>query len=488
MMKIQNLLLGFTLVLTMASCSKKSTDMPPTTSGDTTKTTPPPPVIPSYSITETFEQGKKTAYAAADITLLTGSWNFNDALIGNTAPDVKDGLASVRLRAGDIAMNFDINGIDTLLIKHAKYGSDPVSVWQLLMSADGGKTYTQIGKDINENNTKLVTDTFKVTVTGKVRFEIKRTGTTTNNRVNIDDITFKGEGDPGIVVGTPDNGGDDGGGSPTAPASTPRDVTAGTDAPPSTGDNSDLLFGNPSNAQSSTSSMDNYLIDQKYYTESYNATKGEPNWVSWHLDATNITGASDRLNNFAGWASLPANWYMVNDNAYSGSGFDRGHNCPSADRTSSANANSATFLMTNMIPQAPNNNQHTWANLENYLREQVVLGNEVYIIMGSYGTGGAGSNGSATTINNGHVNVPSNVWKVAVIIPVGDNDLGRVTSSTRVIAVNTPNINTTNSDWTKYIVTVKDIELATGYALLSSLPANVRAALEVKLDAGTPGS
>ena len=108
--------------------------------------------------------------------------------------------------------------------------------------------------------------------------------------------------------------------------------------------------------------------------------------------------------------------------------------------------------------------------------------------MGSYGTGGTGSNGSATTVNNGHVNVPSNVWKVAVIIPVGDNDLGRVTSSTRVIAVNTPNINSINSDWTKYIVTVKDIELATGYTLLSSLPANVRTALEVKLDAGTPGS
>ncbi|WP_419698054.1 DNA/RNA non-specific endonuclease [Mucilaginibacter sp. NFX135] len=489
-MKIQNLLLGFALVLTMASCSKKSTDGSPINPGDTTVVKPPPPpVIPTYSITETFEQGKKAAYAAADITLLTGSWNFNDALIGSTAPDVKDGLASVRLRAGDIAMNFDINGVNTLFIKHAKYGTDPVSVWQLLMSTDGGKTYTQVGNDINENNTTLVTDSFKVSVTGKVRFEIKRTGTTTNNRVNIDDITFKGKGDPGIVVGTPDDGGDDGGGgSPTAPASTPRDVTAGTDAPPASGDNSDLLFGNPSNAQSSAASMDNYLVDQKYYTESYNATKGEPNWVSWHLDATNITGASDRLNNFAGWASLPANWYMVNDNAYSGSGFDRGHNCPSADRTSSANANSATFLMTNMIPQAPQNNQQTWANLENYLREQVVLGNEVYIIMGSYGTGGAGSNGSATTINNGHVNVPSNVWKVAVIIPVGDNDLGRVTSSTRVIAVNTPNINTINSDWTKYIVTVKDIELATGYTLLSNLPANVRTALEIKLDSGTPGS
>jgi endonuclease G len=141
-----------------------------------------------------------------------------------------------------------------------------------------------------------------------------------------------------------------------------------------------------------------------------------------------------------------------------------------------------------MIPQAPQNNQQTWANLENYLREQVVEGNEVYIIMGSYGTGGTGSLGAANTVNNGHVNVPSNVWKVAVIIPAGNGDINRVTASTRVIAVNTPNINTTNKDWTKYIVSVKDIELATGYTLLSSLPANVRTALEVKLDAGLPGS
>ena len=102
--------------------------------------------------------------------------------------------------------------------------------------------------------------------------------------------------------------------------------------------------------------------------------------------------------------------------------------------------------MTNMVPQAPQNNQQTWANFENYLREQVVAGNEIYIIMGSYGTGGTGSNGQANTVNSGHVTVPSNVWKVAVILPAGDNDIGRVTGSTRVIAINTPNINSINSD------------------------------------------
>nr|WP_255496350.1 DNA/RNA non-specific endonuclease [Mucilaginibacter sp. FT3.2] len=200
------------------------------------------------------------------------------------------------------------------------------------------------------------------------------------------------------------------------------------------------------------------------------------------MDATNITNASARLDNFAGFNGLPTGFFEVQSNSYSGSGFDRGHNCPSADRTSSVNANSATFLMTNMIPQAPQNNQQTWAGLENYLREQVVAGNEVYIVMGSYGTGGSGSNGSATTITSGHVTVPSNVWKVAVIVPTGDGDLARITTTTRVIAVNTPNINTINADWKQYRVTVRDIEKATGYNLLSNLPQAVQDVVETKKD------
>jgi endonuclease G len=105
--------------------------------------------------------------------------------------------------------------------------------------------------------------------------------------------------------------------------------------------------------------------------------------------------------------------------------------------------------------------------------------------MGSYGTGGTGSNGTTTTVNGGKVTVPAQIWKVIVVLPKGNNDLSRITTSTRVIAVNTPNINTISSDWTQYICTVKDIENATGYTLLSNLPANVRSALETKKDSGT---
>ncbi len=470
-MKNKLSLLCLAIVLIVAGCSKNEKNQAPA----------PMPVTPpaqSYTITENFENGNKTGYADGNVTLSTGSWDFNDALIGSLAADLKDGNHSVRLRTGDIAMNFDISGVNTIYIKHGKYGTDASSVWQLEISTDGGATYTQLGNDIAENNTTLVTDSFKVSVKGKVRFEIKKAGTA---RINIDDITFKGTGDPGITVGSSDTGGSDT--SAATGAAAARNVTVGPDAPPASGDNSNLLMGNPSGAQTTIVMMDNYLIDQHYYIESYNSTKGEPNWVSWHLDATNTTQVTDRLNDFAAWAGLPAGWYEVQSNSYSGSGFDRGHNCPSADRTSSTDANAATFLMTNMIPQAPQNNEQTWANLENYLREQVVEGNEVYIVMGSYGSGGSGSSGSASSINN-HINVPANVWKVAVIMPAGNNDVSRVNATTRVIAVNTPNINAINSDWTKYIVTIKDIEDATGYTLLSALPPAVRSALETKKDAG----
>lgn len=465
---IKNLLLLGSLALVFTGCSKF---VPPIV-------TPAPPEPVTYTVTEGFESASsKTAYATANITTPTGTWSLNDALVGNLATDLKNGAKSVRLRAGNLSMNFDVAGMKMLYISHGKFGSDASSTWQLMMSVDGGKTYTQVGTDVTENNTVLKLDSFEVNTTEPVRFQIKKLGTT---RVNFDDITFRGTGDPGIVAGTPDTAPVDT--TSTSNSATPRGITIGADAQPVTGDNSNALFGNPSGASSLT--PDNYLLDQSYYVESYSSSRGTPNWVSWHLDASNSSNATGRLDNFAGFTGLPAGAFQVQSNSYSGSGFDRGHNTPSADRTSSVAANSATFLMTNMIPQAPNNNQKAWATMENDLRAIALQGNEVYIIMGSYGSGGVGSLSSATvtTIANGKVTVPSNVWKVAVIIPIGDGDINRVSATTRVIAVNTPNMNSIGTDWKAYRVTVRDIEKATGYNLLSSLPQSIQDAIETKVD------
>lgn len=248
-------------------------------------------------------------------------------------------------------------------------------------------------------------------------------------------------------------------------------------------DDDNMGLGNPSGATANTSNSTNYLMTKTQYTLSYNNSKHEPNWVSWHVESSDL-GSTPRQDDFRADATLPSGWYQVTASEFSGSGFDRGHMCPSGDRTSSVTNNSATFLMTNMIPQAPNNNEVTWANLEDYSRSLVSAGNELYIISGGYGSGGTGSNGYKTTVGNGVV-VPAKTWKVVVVLPNGNNDLNRVSTSTRVIAVLMPNDQTTSSQpWGNYRVSVDSIESLTGYDFLSSVPASVQSAIESKVDNG----
>jgi len=151
---------------------------------------------------------------------------------------------------------------------------------------------------------------------------------------------------------------------------------------------------------------------------------------------------------------------------------------PSADRLASLPINQATFLMDNIIPQAPDNNQQTWNNMEQALRT-FTPANELYIVSGGAGIGGSGDNGSATTIAGGRITVPAYTWKVALIFPKGDNDVSRVTcSNTTAIAVIVPNTNGTNPDWTVYKTTIDAVENLTGYDFFSNLPDNVENCLE----------
>ena len=244
-----------------------------------------------------------------------------------------------------------------------------------------------------------------------------------------------------------------------------------------------LTLGNPSNATSDQFNSNNYLMLKPQYAMSYSRDRGIPNWVSWYL-GKDWLGSAPRQDDFRVDSALPTGWYRVGASAYTGTGFDRGHNIPSADRTKTLDDNSATFLMTNMIPQAPNHNRQTWANLEDYTRDLVAGGYEAYVVMGSYGGGGVGSNGAANTIDNGRVTVPKNIWKVILILPEGVDDVNRIDSGTRVIAINTQNINTISSDWGVYRTSVDAIEQATGYDLLSELPDQVENALEAKVDKG----
>ncbi|QQS32171.1 MAG: DNA/RNA non-specific endonuclease [Acidobacteriota bacterium] len=235
-----------------------------------------------------------------------------------------------------------------------------------------------------------------------------------------------------------------------------------------------LLFGNPSNATSDPANQNNYLIERPAYTLSYNRSKGTPNWVAWRLDTSWIGSANS--GSFSPDTSLPAGWYQVQPSDYSGSGYDRGHMCPSGDRTVNQTINDSTYLMTNIIPQLPANNQGPWVDFENYCRTLASQGNEIYIISGPHGNAG--------TIAGGQVVIPQVTWKVVLILPNGNNDLQRITKATRAFGIIVPNQPplTQSTPWRTFRTTVDAVEYLTGYDFFSAIGKNTQEILERKRD------
>jgi len=233
-----------------------------------------------------------------------------------------------------------------------------------------------------------------------------------------------------------------------------------------------LLLGNPSNATADPSNKDNYLLVKPQYTLSYNDSLGVPNWASWQLTQAQITQQVKRCkseggqDNFQPDPDLPEGFRRIKPSDYSRSGYDRGHVVPSGDRTDNREDNCATFLMTNMVPQRPNLNRKVWASFEDYARELVQSGKELYVIAGP---------GKTQKMIQGKVMVPASTWKVLVVLDRPGSGLAGVD---RVIAVNMPNRDTVSEDWQDYRVSVDEIEALTGFDLLSALPKDVQDRLE----------
>ena len=312
--------------------------------------------------------------------------------------------------------------------------------------------------------------------------------------------------------------------APTAPAFVP--VIAPVDGFPATDstDNGSLALGVPGLV--TEGGVSDIANSKGSYSMAFDPSILSPRWVSWHLDNQDI-GKSGRSNDFRPDLALPAA-LQVRPNDYRSSGYDRGHICPSGDRTAEKEANSSTFLMSNMLPQAPDLNRQVWAKFEEYLRSQLKDGsNEIYIVSGGAGTlGRIGKDGVTLVIpakapaenvtapaviapaktatktteatadtdkaavpvmETGGINIPAKCWKVALILPVGDGDLARIDAETRVIAVEMPNVNgeaTAKGGWRDFLTTTDAIETETGLDFFSRVPVEVQKVIESKVDSG----
>jgi DNA/RNA endonuclease G (NUC1) len=113
-----------------------------------------------------------------------------------------------------------------------------------------------------------------------------------------------------------------------------------------------LALGNPSNATTDAAFPENYLVRKAQYALAYTNSRGTARWVAWHHSTARM-GNAERCDCFQPDWALPFTFFQANTWDYTNTGFDRGHLCPSADRDASDADNAATFLMTNIMPQAP---------------------------------------------------------------------------------------------------------------------------------------
>jgi DNA/RNA endonuclease G (NUC1) len=242
-----------------------------------------------------------------------------------------------------------------------------------------------------------------------------------------------------------------------------------------------MPLGNPDEATNSSTARTKHLIQKRQYALSYNDNTHQPNWVSWSYTSED-TGSQDRTDAWAVEELLPSGFLKIGTSTF-GTPWDRGHMCPSADRTTNYEDNKQTFRMSNIIPQHANNNQGLWATFENYTRSLASGGNEVLII-----TGPAEFSGS--TISNSMF-IPGSVWKIVLVVPTASSTTPanlRVTTSARVIAILTPNVGTADgliNDWKSYRTSVEQIEQVTGFAFFTGVDPSVATYLKNVVDSGT---
>ncbi|HXI59964.1 MAG TPA: DNA/RNA non-specific endonuclease [Polyangia bacterium] len=209
---------------------------------------------------------------------------------------------------------------------------------------------------------------------------------------------------------------------------------------------------------------DDVMLDHGEFVVSYNPSRLEPNWVAWRLVAEDL-GTAHRSNDFHKDERLPTDRLRVDPMDYRGSGYDRGHLCPSADRTSSVAANRTTFVMTNIQPQAHALNVGPWERLETYERALVGQGRQVFIV-----AGGLFSAAGAPQMIGPGIAVPSASFKVLVVLQGGQGPAD-VTAGTTVYAVIMPNTAAAaGTRWPQYLVSVDEVERQSGYNFLSRVP------------------
>src|SRR4028119_102399 len=129
-----------------------------------------------------------------------------------------------------------------------------------------------------------------------------------------------------------------------------------------------------------------------------------------------------------------------------------------------------------MMPQVPELNRGVWGDLEEYCRELVQQGKDLYIVAGPVGNQGAIG-------RKEKIAVPAKNWKVIAVLDRQGLGMPGVNANTRTIAVIMPNDSSVKGKgWKSFRVSVARVERETRLNFLSNVSPQVQQVIESKVD------
>jgi len=188
----------------------------------------------------------------------------------------------------------------------------------------------------------------------------------------------------------------------------------------------------------------NYAVHYRYDTRT-------AEYVVEHVTKESVTGPAKRKDDFRADPEIKKEHQSLLSD-YNGNPYDRGHLAPAGDNTQNTKVMSESFLLSNMVPQVPNNNRGIWKQLETFVREWTLKGLDIYVVSGTI------YSRNSKTIGDNKVGVPDKIWKVIIDKNTGES-----------IAFIFPNTALPVGDLLKYAVSVKQVEDATAIKFMPGL-------------------
>ena len=192
------------------------------------------------------------------------------------------------------------------------------------------------------------------------------------------------------------------------------------------------------------------------YTLRYDTAYRQASWVAYVLTGEDAApGQAKRRDRFVPDPTVVKAGYPTATTAsYKGSGYDRGHLCPSADRSRSQEENDCTFYLSNIAPQTPALNRGPWKELEEQARRWAVRCDTLYIVAGGVLTSGL------DTLPSG-IGIPEYFYKAI---------LAREGNDFEAIGFLLPNATHFEGEYVDYAVPIERLQAFTSLDFYTNLP------------------